>query len=80
MELQLIDGVFKRNEIMDIISRMIDVKINFHADKIEKSSDEDDIKMREKKIRQLQDTMHECRRALKDEDDIQVSARILLNA
>lgn len=80
MELQLIEGVFNRHELMDIISRMIDVKINYHVDKIEKSSDEDDIKMRERKIRQLQETMHSCRQTLKNQDDVQVSARILIDA
>jgi hypothetical protein len=80
MELQLIEGVFNRNELMDIISRMIDVKINYHVDKIEKSADEDDIKMRERKIRQLQETMHTCRHTLKNQDDVQVSARILIDA
>ena len=30
MELQLIDGVFNRGEILDLVARMVEVKISYN--------------------------------------------------
>jgi hypothetical protein len=76
MELQLIDGVFNRGEILDIVARMTELKIKYHESKIEKSAGEDDIKMREKKIKQLQEELLQCRQALTRNGDVYVSAQI----
>ena len=55
MNLQLINGQFSSDEIIEIVSKMIQVKINFHEQKISKSDAEEDIEQREKKIKVLQE-------------------------
>lgn len=54
MEMQLIQGSFSAEDAADIISKMINIKIEYHQSKIDKSSNEEDIKMREERIKQLQ--------------------------
>lgn len=78
MELQLIDGSFPRNEMLDILTQMIDVKIRYHESKIDQSVNEDDIKMREKKIRSLQDELSIFREALQSKQQVHASARITI--
>lgn len=61
MNIQLIHGRFSPQEAIDIITKMVHVKIKFHEDKITASSNEEDIKMREKRIKQLQKELYELR-------------------
>ncbi len=61
MEIQLINGQFNRQDAMDIISQMITVKIKYHENKISATSGEEEVKMREAKIKTLQKEMFECR-------------------
>ncbi len=62
MNIQLIEGQFSAEEAIDIITKMVHVKIKFHEDKIHAHANEEDIKMREKKIKQLQKELFEVRR------------------
>lgn len=80
MELQLIEGVFNRGEILDLVARMVEVKIRYHEEKIEKSAGEDDIKMREKKIKQLQEELFQCRQTLTRNGDVHVLAQVTFDA
>jgi hypothetical protein len=64
VKLQLIEGRFEANEAIEIITRLIQVKIKFHEGKIRNQSSEDDIKMREKRIKQLQKELFEIRQVL----------------
>jgi len=61
MNLQLIQGQFSTQEAIDIITQMINVKIKFHESKIDSAHNEEDIKMREQRIKQLQQHLHESR-------------------
>ena len=61
MTIQLIEGEFKSNEALDIITQMIHVKIKFHENKINSSAHEEDIKAREAKIKRLQKNLFELR-------------------
>jgi hypothetical protein len=54
MNIQLIKGVFDTKDAIDIITYMIQVKIKFHENKINGLSNEEDIKMYEKRIKELQ--------------------------
>lgn len=54
MQVSLINGQFTATEAINIITQMIQVKIRFHEDKIQPGSSQEDIKMREKKIKFLQ--------------------------
>ena len=62
MNIQLIQGHFKANDAVDIITQMVQVKIKYHEDKIEHSINEEDIKMREAKIKTLQKNLFETRK------------------
>lgn len=59
--MQLIKGKFSKKDAIEIITQMIHVKIKFHENKIHSHSSEEDIKMRERRIRQLQKDLYEAR-------------------
>ena len=59
--LQLLKGSFTKEEALNILTKMVDVKIRYHEDKIHSSSNEEDIKMRENRIKQLQKELYEAR-------------------
>ena len=61
MNIQLIEGEFKSNDALDLITQMIQLKIKFHENKIGKSETEEDIKGREAKIKRLQNDLFELR-------------------
>lgn len=54
MNLQLVTGEFSRIETMNMVTQMFELRIKFHENKIMSSHNEEDIKMREKKIKFLQ--------------------------
>lgn len=54
MELQLIQGQFAPQEALTLLREMVDVKIKFHERKIVTAASEEDIKFREKRIKDLQ--------------------------
>lgn len=80
MELSLIQGRFRRQDAIDILTRMVHVKISFHESRIQESSNEDDIKFRESKIKQLQRELYDCVQQIrKNESDwIELSAAVRL--
>lgn len=61
MEIELIQGQFEPQEIIDILTQMIHVKIKYHEQKIHDHSSEEDIKTRETKIKNLQKQLYEAR-------------------
>ena len=64
MKIQLIEGYFNAKDAIEIITQMIHVKIKFHENKINAESNEEDVKMREKKIHQLQKNLFEVRKVI----------------
>ncbi len=68
VQLQLIQGSFDKSEALELISQMVHVKIKYHENKIKGSEKEEDIKMREKRIKQLQHEFHELRTQLMSVD------------
>jgi hypothetical protein len=61
MTLQLIDGHFDAKDAIDLLTQMIHVKIKFHENKMINCNSEEDMKMREKKIKLLQKELFEAR-------------------
>ncbi len=61
MNIQLIQGQFNTNDAVDIITQAVQIKIKFHEEKINHSSNEEDIKMREARIKQLQKNLFDTR-------------------
>jgi len=61
MHFKIIDGVFSRQEAIDILTDMVRLKIRFHERRIETSSHIEDISHREARIRELQSELQEAR-------------------
>lgn len=61
MEIHLIDGQFSATDAIAIITQLTEVKIKYHENKIKSSHNEEDIKMRERKIKKLQQELADSR-------------------
>jgi len=70
MNIQLIQGQFSNNDAIDIITQMINVKIKFHENKIAQYANEEDIKMRERRIKQLQKDLYEARKQIESQSSL----------
>ena len=64
MNIQLIQGQFSPDDAIDIITRMVHIKIKYHENKINNESNEEDIKTRETKIKRLQKELFELRKTV----------------
>lgn len=64
MKIQLMHGHFSKTDALDLITQMIHVKIRYHENKIKASSVEEDIKMRETKIKLLQKDLFDLKKHL----------------
>ena len=61
MNIQLILGEFSAVDALELIARMIHIKIKYHEERIGQNSSEEDIKYRESKIKQLQQELFQLR-------------------
>lgn len=62
MNTSILKGVYSSQEAEDLLTQMIQVKIKFHENKINKiHANEEDIKMRENCIKQLQKELYDFR-------------------
>lgn len=68
MKIQLIKGSFSSSDATELITELIKVKIKFHENKISNTHNEEDIKMRESRIKQLQNDLHEVRKYINGKD------------
>jgi hypothetical protein len=75
MKIEIIKGAYSSADAIELLIRMVDAKIKFHESKINASDNEEDIKMRENRIRKLQQDLHEVRQHL-----LKVDGRINLNS
>lgn len=66
MNIQLIQGHFSSKDAIDIITQMIHVKVKFHENKISNTSNEEDIKFCETKIKRLQKDLSEIRKFVEE--------------
>ncbi len=64
MNIQLIQGHFETKEAIDLIAKMIHIKIKFQEDKINNNSNEEDVKMHENRIKQLQKDLFNARESI----------------
>lgn len=79
MNIQLIKGQFSGKDAIDILTQMIHVKIKFHENNIHQSSNEEDIKMRENKIKQLQQDLFEARKYIEAKaNNVAIQAEIAI--
>lgn len=76
---QLVKGSFSKEEALSLITKLVDVKVKFHEDKINQSQNEEDIKMRETRIKQLQMNLYETRKHIEQQKGrIELNSEILL--
>jgi tRNA U34 5-carboxymethylaminomethyl modifying GTPase MnmE/TrmE len=68
MKIALLRGHFSPQETIDMLSQILHVKIAFHENKIMYSDQEEDIKMREKRIHELQNVLSELKVFVKNND------------
>jgi hypothetical protein len=66
MKLNLLQGQFEKNDALHLITQFVHAKIRYHEDKIMRSSSEEDIKMRENRIKELQRDLYELRKTLEN--------------
>lgn len=79
MNLQLLKGTYSKQESLNLLTKLIDVKIKFQEDKINSSDNEEDIKMRETRIKELQKNLYEARIYIEKMDsDISLHSEINL--
>jgi capsule polysaccharide export protein KpsE/RkpR len=64
MKITLIQGQFNSRDAVSIITKMIDVKIKFQEEKIKNSDSEEDVKMRETRIKSLQKELYDSRKLI----------------
>ena len=80
MILSLIKGNFTSKEAIELITELIHVKIKFHENKIKLADHEEDIKMREKRIKQLQKELYEVKNYIdRKKGNISLFGEISLN-
>lgn len=66
MKIQLIEGSFDKQDALNLLSKIIKVKIDFHEGKIDVDSNAEDIRMREQKIKKLQNNLIDLRNKIHD--------------
>ena len=64
MNLSILNGHFNKQDAIALLTQMVHVKIAYHESSITKTSMIEDIKMHEKRIKQLQNELHEVRNAI----------------
>jgi capsule polysaccharide export protein KpsE/RkpR len=80
MKIHLIHGQFTSKDAITIITKMIDVKIKFQEEKIKNSDNEEDVKMRETRIKTLQKELYESRKVIEaNGDSVSIESEINLN-
>jgi hypothetical protein len=81
MKITLIQGQFNKDEAIELITQLINVKIRFHEQKISNTMNEEDLKMRESKIKRLQNELYDTRKEFeKIEGSIDLKSEIELGA
>ena len=78
MNIQLIEGQFNKKEALELITQMIHIKIKFHENKISNNSNEEDVKYRETKIKNLQKELFELKYFLDNNgNSVQLEAHVV---
>lgn len=76
MNIQLLKGNFTQSEALDILTQLVHVKIKFHESKIEKSDNEEDIKMRENRIKKILQDFYEAKQLILKQKQCDLNAEI----
>lgn len=80
MEIQLTKGLFNQLDAIELITKLINAKIEFHEQKIGKSDWEEDIEYRENRIKDLQKDLDKVRSFIvKNNATLEVATTIHVN-
>ena len=66
MKIKLIEGSFDKQDALNLLSKFIKVKIDFHESKIDVDSNAEDVRMREQKIKKLQNNLMDLRNQINE--------------
>ena len=81
MEIQLMQGVFNSNDAIEFITKMIQINLKYYEDNIKNDNNEEDIKIREVKIKNLQKELYQLRQKLNSKKIlVKVDAKINIDA
>lgn len=64
MNIQLLQGEFSSNDALELITKMIHIKVKYHESRISTESSEEDIKYRESRIKRLQKELYDLRKSI----------------
>jgi len=77
MNIEFLKGNFSKEEALDLLTQIVHIKIKFHEKKIEKSDMEEDTKMREQRIKKLQQDFYDAKIfIMSKEKDCELNAEI----
>ncbi|GAB2628857.1 hypothetical protein GCM10027035_23440 [Emticicia sediminis] len=77
MNIKLIQGQFGGREAIELITQMIHTKVKFHENIIGNNDNEEDIKMRENRIKQLQKDLFDARQYIENKgENVSINASI----
>ena len=79
MNIQLLEGNFTQSEALELLTQLVYVKIKFHESKIEKSDNEEDIKMRENRIKRLHRDFYEAKQLIIKQKQCNLNAEIKIS-
>lgn len=79
MDLQLVQGAFRAEDALELLSHMIHIKINYHEAKIALGTSEEDVKYRESRIKKLQQELADLRTSLRTEELVNLEGVIKIN-
>jgi hypothetical protein len=80
MNIKLIEGSFNNDEAVELLNQLILLKIKFHENKIQVVDNEESIKMREKRIIQLQKDLFELKKFVKNNgNQVSINAEISIS-
>lgn len=79
MNIPLVHGNFSPSDSFELLNQMVQLKVKFHENKISKTSNEEDIKYRESKIKRLQNDLMELKQYIdQSADNLSVDVQIKL--
>ena len=79
--IHLIDGRYSAAQTAELVTQLVQVKISFLENLIQKSSEEEEVKMRETRIKALQVELRELKQAISTMgDSLDVEASISVDA
>lgn len=80
MNIELISGTYNSNETLDLVTELVHVKIKYLEKKIESSMSEEEIKVRENRIKNLQREFYDFKQRINQKDgSCKIQSTIQLN-